>query len=434
MQRHVGKRKNCRLQKIVELVPISTCKDNEFVFNNTLFSDSDEHVNETTLITVKTEGLQYTVHLTSPLAGELCRFNTFRGVYDVCATPTAVYASMHLDYRLTIVGSVERRDALHDLLSHVISQTTSNNVEFFLGYMVSCNTDENKLTVSPGVPLCANHCDVLVPRSGKLNSLAIKKRKLVQHASAACVGKDEDEDKDGDKDEDDPVERFIAPLVRKRLHRDLEPGDLLGPKDPEITETIVIIKKKGASPGIDKISNRVVKRRDYAQVYRGDTSAVKICHTFYRHLCRHPEDTSDDRVLSFVSAGGFRRAYITLPRMQRRGMHSIANVMLNFYMEIPAREIVLCFRLLEHCDIDKIVNVHFKEAIVKREESLLLLGQESCISVFPLIPYVAAYPRLFVSHNATNNIPVDITYIFVEQFKTTPEFIARHRQRGGLDE
>ncbi len=435
-----------------------------------------------------------------------------------------VFISMFLEYRYSIVTNLPNRTMTQNILWDIVrscwwyghtgmaTDKKPGQTILYLGYKLQASPDKGKFAVMPGVPPCANNCDVAVPRQGKTNLTAYRKRE--EHFAMQAANATE-YITTPTSPSPSPSKRRPIVSTRKLVENAREQLDNMDPKHHQITDTIVLICQKTkrrtiviSKPTIlgggddhpppppltlekddesscDRIksivgcSRRVVKRREYANVYGGKASALLINTSFQRELMNvfakgegggdgeqqqrqrqqirqddndlrpwDPDDSSssddddgeapppppppqpqpqpqqfnngDPALVAFLRQGGFKRAHVTMPRMQRRQMASIANVMLNLYMEIPAQEIYLDCRLLDHCDITDVIECYLPREIQHRQECMRLCDENrrsTTNPAFPLIPiFQEHFPRLFIAYEMNGNIMTDITHVFEYNF------------------
>jgi hypothetical protein len=326
--------------------------------------------------------------------------------------------AMQREYR-NMLDTSERRNELASLVSTIIQSTREFKRDsqmpsvLMIGYQISLNP---AIVLLPSYPLCATHCDVVIPRKGKkdvFNQKVDKTLSKAQFRREVYISQLED------------ASNVVVDDMQRVIAYDKKLSSMT--KLPTLTKTVVIEKDPDGQTA--KVSHKGVKRRNYAYVYIGNASAIYAARTFYQSMCQHlatksytpnGEELPVSPDVAFAIAGGYERIYITVPRMQRTGAHQIANVILNFYMELPGKMFIFDMRLLEHCDLDHVIQVCFPKQVRDRSLVLRMLGDiKTTTAVFPLLflcPYVNDYPRIFVSHDKTGNIPMEITTIFKESF------------------
>lgn len=394
-------------------------------------------------------------------------------------SPLIISLSMDSAYRSTIVCRRDHHDQLHDILSTIVRMTmdqvetdaTRRKRVLLLGYTVKAHTTKFKhWKLLPSMPFCATHCDVNVPRKGKRDRLKITKRRFSAHV--------EEIKKHMSHMDADTSELFLNSSYSPSILELLEQTGST-PIHPSIVKQLVLeqsveyLQQKAASSAAAatppptttaqeekpcyacpkkraRAFVKLMKRRDYATVYDGGTSAVLFAKTFYRSLCklmvngkfRQEEslpssnftEPLDYTIYGFIRSGGFDEIHVTLPRMHRSGLNSIANVMLNFFMELPAQKIYFDYRLLEHCSLQELLTYWIGYQSRERIESLFLMGNVcTYTALFPLLhlnPSMTNFPLVYLSCQANGNEPLDITHVFHEHWAPYLEnFSARQPQK-----
>ncbi len=437
-----------------------------------------------------------------------------------------VFLDMDTKYRCAIVCRPDLHKALQrifedDLLPMLAKDPSSSCL--LIGYRLSSSpTLHERFLLLPGGPFTAAHCDVCVPRQGKLDSLltmrdrkCAKTEELVSSYSnvpvpvtaplvvlpivmtaddSAVVAEDADEAREvaqrnadhvGDNVSGIPLLGFVpqnvmmAPMAKKR-RSSTAVGSPPAIADPSsLPLAAATLPTQGLTPGNGssvRVVERVLKRRDYSMVADGTTSAVLMLKSFYKASCRilcaaavvydvdrrnavtryqkftgqsefddddDDEDDADDHdiktsptftstksvctappvftvsvesdihVAHFILQGGIKEAYVTLPRMHRLGLMGIANVILNYYIELPAQAFVFDFRLIEHCPIQLLIEEWLPRQIEERLVSMHYLANlETYTALFPLVglnPTVRKLPSFRIVSILSNNLVRDIT-------------------------